>query len=146
MTCPTREELAEMRVLLSPDAREGFAASLRAVAAWERTHPTDIAGILDWVDQLRALFGDPPVDRSGWRRRRLPTLSALRLGAFPPPSGATGRAARRESAGEGPGPATTPEPPGSMRITWVARNSDGASFFSCRWSRSAMSPRSYTAS
>ncbi len=67
MTRPTREELAEMREVLSPEAREGFAASRRAVAAWERTHPTDIAGILDWVDQLRALFGDPPVDRSLWR-------------------------------------------------------------------------------
>jgi hypothetical protein len=67
MTRPTREELAEMRELLSPEVRERFAASRRAVAAWERAHPTDIAGILGWVDQLRALFGDPPVDRRRWR-------------------------------------------------------------------------------
>lgn len=68
MTRPTPEELAEMREqALSPEAREGFAASRRAVAAWERAHPVDIAGILDWVDQLRALFGEPPVDRRPWR-------------------------------------------------------------------------------
>ena len=68
MTLPTREELAEMREqALSPEAREGFAASRRAVAAWERAHPVDIAGILDWVDQLRALFGELPVDRRPWR-------------------------------------------------------------------------------
>lgn len=68
MTRPSAEELAEMREqALSPEAREGFAASRRAVAAWERAHPVDIAGILDWVDQLRSLFGDPPVDRRPWR-------------------------------------------------------------------------------
>jgi hypothetical protein len=53
--------------ILPASAREGFAASRRAVAAWERAHPVDIAGILDWVDQLRALFGDAPVDRRPWR-------------------------------------------------------------------------------
>jgi hypothetical protein len=24
-------------------------------------------GILNWIDQLRTLFGDPPVDRRPWR-------------------------------------------------------------------------------
>lgn len=63
-----REELEEMREqALSAEAREGFAGSRRAVAAWERAHPVDIPGILDWVDQLRSLFGDPPVDRRPWR-------------------------------------------------------------------------------
>lgn len=67
MTRATPEELAELREqILSPEAREEFAASRRAVAAWERAHPTDIAAILDWVDQLRSLFGDPPVDRRPW--------------------------------------------------------------------------------
>lgn len=68
MSRSSPEELAEMREqALSAEARAGFAASRRAVAAWERAHPVDIAGILDWVDQLRALFGDPPADRRPWR-------------------------------------------------------------------------------
>jgi hypothetical protein len=53
--------------ILPPSAREAFDASRRAVAAWERAHPVDLAGILDWIDQLRALFGDPPVDQRPWR-------------------------------------------------------------------------------
>ncbi len=53
--------------ILPASAREGFDTSRRAVAAWERAHPVDLAGILDWIDQLRALFGDPPVDHRPWR-------------------------------------------------------------------------------
>lgn len=53
--------------ILPASAREDFEASRRAVAAWERAHPVDIAGILDWIDQLRSVFGDPPVDRRPWR-------------------------------------------------------------------------------
>lgn len=64
MTALSPEERAEMKEQgLSPEAREGFAASRRAVVAWERAHPAGIAELLDWVDQIRSLFGDPPVDR-----------------------------------------------------------------------------------
>ena len=34
---------------------------------WDRAHPTGLAAILDWIEQLRAVFGDPPVDRRPWR-------------------------------------------------------------------------------
>jgi hypothetical protein len=68
MTRERREELAEMREQgLSEGIREEFRASRRAVSAWERAHPVDVAGILDWVDQLRSVFGEPPVDRRPWR-------------------------------------------------------------------------------
>jgi hypothetical protein len=53
--------------ILAPSARADLAASRRAVARWERAHPIGIEAILDWVDHLRALFGDPPVDRRPWR-------------------------------------------------------------------------------
>ena len=59
-----REMLEDVR---SPAVRANFAASARACDAWEREHPVTIEGILDWIDQLRALFGDPPVDPAPWR-------------------------------------------------------------------------------
>jgi hypothetical protein len=52
---------------LSEAAWRDFRASARATAAWHRAHPTTLDGILDWIDQLRAAFGDPPVDRRPWR-------------------------------------------------------------------------------
>ena len=52
---------------LSEARREQFRASAAATARWDREHPTDLAGILDWIDQLRAAFGDPPADRRRWR-------------------------------------------------------------------------------
>jgi len=62
------EELESLRREgLSGDVRREFAASARACATWERAHPLDLAGLLDWVDQLRALLGDPRPDRSPWR-------------------------------------------------------------------------------
>jgi hypothetical protein len=65
---PTTEELESMREEgFSAEVRAAFRKSARAVAAWERAHPVDIEGILDWVDQLRGIFGDPPVDRRPWR-------------------------------------------------------------------------------
>jgi len=53
--------------ILPASARANFEASRRAVAEWERAHPIGIEAILDWIDQLRSLFGDPPVDRRPWR-------------------------------------------------------------------------------
>lgn len=52
---------------LSPEVVAEFAASARAVHAWERENPTSLEGILDWIDQLRAAFGDPKPDRTPWR-------------------------------------------------------------------------------
>jgi hypothetical protein len=68
MSRPVREELRAMREQgLSEQSRAAFRGSARAVAAWERANPVDIEEILDWVEQLRQLFGDPPVDRRPWR-------------------------------------------------------------------------------
>ena len=64
MTRPRDEEPDE---ILSESARRELKASARATEAWDRAHPTTLESILDWVDQLRALFGDPPVDRRPWR-------------------------------------------------------------------------------
>ncbi len=50
------------RVLVEGSAEE-FAASRDAVEAWQRAHPVSFADLLAWVDALRAVFGDPPIDR-----------------------------------------------------------------------------------
>ena len=61
-------DLEEMRRdALSDDARREFRDSASAVARWDRDHPIDLAAILLWIDELRAVFGDPPVDRTPWR-------------------------------------------------------------------------------
>lgn len=52
---------------LSAERREAFRASARAVALWERTLVRDLETALCWVDALRAVFGDPPVDERRWR-------------------------------------------------------------------------------
>lgn len=52
---------------LSAERRAEFAASARATARWERRHGADVDAILDWIEALRAAFGDPPVDRRPWR-------------------------------------------------------------------------------
>jgi hypothetical protein len=44
-----------------------FRASAQAVRAWEREHPMGLAELLDWIDALRARFGEPRVDRRPWR-------------------------------------------------------------------------------
>ncbi len=63
-----REDLEEMRRdALSPEIREEFRRSARAVARWEREHPRGLASVLDWIEQLRRLFGDPEVNREPWR-------------------------------------------------------------------------------
>jgi hypothetical protein len=50
------------RVLVDGSDDE-FAASRRAVEAWQRAHPVSFTGLLAWIDALRAVFGDPPIDR-----------------------------------------------------------------------------------
>jgi hypothetical protein len=49
------------RLLVEGSAAE-FAASRRAVEAWQREHPVSLPALLAWIDSLRAVFGDPPVD------------------------------------------------------------------------------------
>lgn len=51
----------------SETRRREFADSTRACEAWERAHPVSLEAILDWIDQLRAAFGEPEVDRTPWR-------------------------------------------------------------------------------
>ncbi len=64
----TREDLAEMRRdAESPEIRDEFRRSARAVRRWERDHPRDLASVLNWIEQLRRLFGDPEVNREPWR-------------------------------------------------------------------------------
>jgi hypothetical protein len=66
MTAPSAEELESLREDgLSSSRRRAFEASARAAAEWERAPGLEDA--LDWIDQLRATFGEPPVDRSPWR-------------------------------------------------------------------------------
>jgi len=68
MTRPTAEELASLREDgLSESVRREFQASARATAAWERGHGAGLEAILDWIEQLRSIFGDPAVDRAPWR-------------------------------------------------------------------------------
>jgi len=62
------EELEEFRDdALSEAARRDFRASAEATARWEREHPTDVDAILAWIEELRHVFGDPPLDRRPWR-------------------------------------------------------------------------------
>ena len=69
MTRSPRQELEEMRQEgLSADVRRRFEAAGRGVAAWERGGPRPgLAEVLDWVNSLRLVFGDPEVDRTPWR-------------------------------------------------------------------------------
>ena len=55
---------------LSAQSKANFAASDRAVEAWQRANPTSLEGTLDWIDQLREAFGEPAVDRTPWRGDR----------------------------------------------------------------------------
>lgn len=62
---------AELESLLedgiSRPRRHAFRESSRATAQWDRAHAPDLEAILDWIDQIRALLGDPPVDHGPWR-------------------------------------------------------------------------------
>lgn len=69
MTPPlSEEEKAEMlEDARSSEVRRRFQDAARACEAWDRAHPVTLEGALDWIDALRALFGDPEVDRRPWR-------------------------------------------------------------------------------
>ena len=56
---------------MSEDIREAFRAGERAAEAWMRERgraqtQLGIEDMLDWVDQLRAAFGEPEVDQRPW--------------------------------------------------------------------------------
>jgi hypothetical protein len=53
--------------VLAEAERRDLAAAARATERWDRAHPTTLDSTLAWVEQLRAAFGDPPVDRRPWR-------------------------------------------------------------------------------
>jgi hypothetical protein len=64
----TGEEMRDMREdALSGERAAEFELSLRAVREWERSHPMTLEQALAWMESLRRLFGDPPVDLEPWR-------------------------------------------------------------------------------
>ena len=64
----SRDELEAFRAEgLCEARRDAFRRAAEAEASWDAPHPIDLAGILDFIDHLRSLFGDPPVDRTPWR-------------------------------------------------------------------------------
>ena len=68
MTSARDGELEEFRDdALSEGARRAFRASAEVTARWDRAHPLDVNAILDWIEQLRQVFGDPEPDRRPWR-------------------------------------------------------------------------------
>ena len=69
MSRPTREELESLREDgLSPERRRALREAARAGAPPEspRGGP-GIEAVLAWVDELRAVFGDPPPSLRPWR-------------------------------------------------------------------------------
>jgi hypothetical protein len=52
---------------VSAARRRELRESARVAGAWDRAHALDLPGAFDWIDQLRAAFGDPEVDRRPWR-------------------------------------------------------------------------------
>jgi len=64
-----RAELEAMRQEgLSSEVRAQFSESKRAIATWEgRRWKSGLSDALDWIDELRRLFGEPEVDLSTWR-------------------------------------------------------------------------------
>jgi hypothetical protein len=52
---------------LFPDLDGSLARSYDISLEWERAHPTTLDSTLDWIDSVRSLLGDPPVNREPWR-------------------------------------------------------------------------------
>ena len=68
MSQPSARELSGLlEDGLSEARRRDFEESARICADRDRAHPVSLEGILDWIDQLRALFGEPCVDRTPWQ-------------------------------------------------------------------------------
>ena len=74
MLCSARELLALTEALrewardsVSPELREQFLRSRRAVSRWERSHPVALGDVLRWLEQIERLFGPGRPDREPWR-------------------------------------------------------------------------------
>jgi hypothetical protein len=69
VSLPSREELESLRADgLSAERRRALRAAARASADPDVPRGArGVEAILDWIDELRALFGDPAVDRRPWR-------------------------------------------------------------------------------
>lgn len=63
----TREELLEFREEgRSADRRQAFREAEARIRRWEQAHPQTVDSMLDWIDQLRSVFGEPPVNTRPW--------------------------------------------------------------------------------
>jgi hypothetical protein len=60
-----REELREFREE-ALDRKRAFHEAEVKLRAWERAHPQTLDSILDWIDQMRSVFGEQSVDRRPW--------------------------------------------------------------------------------
>ena len=67
------DPLEEMRRdTLSPLLRDEFRRSTQAVEAWVQCAPRpSLEAALAWSEQIRVLFGDPPVERRPWQEKDL---------------------------------------------------------------------------
>lgn len=68
MSRPTPDELEAMRESgQSTDLRSAFARGEQSITEWESgQRAIGVAEVLDWIDELRRVFGDPKVDRDPW--------------------------------------------------------------------------------
>jgi hypothetical protein len=63
-----REALLEFRAEgLSEERRLAFRESAAITEKWDREHPLGLAGVLDFIDQLREMLGEPAVNTEPWR-------------------------------------------------------------------------------
>ncbi len=63
----TREEQREfLEEGRSPEREQAFREAADKMRQWERSHPQTLDGMLDWIDQLRSVFGEPPIDTRPW--------------------------------------------------------------------------------
>ena len=62
-----REDLEQFREEgRSAERQQAFRDAERKIREWEAAHPQTLDSILDWIDQLRDVFGDLPPDRRPW--------------------------------------------------------------------------------
>jgi hypothetical protein len=63
----TTGKLPPEELQIFPDPEGHLARADELTREWERAHPTTLESTLDWIDGVRSLFGDPPVNREPWR-------------------------------------------------------------------------------
>jgi hypothetical protein len=63
-----REALLEFRAEgLSEARRRAFRESAAIAERWDLEHPLGLEGVLDFIDQLREMLGEPAVKSEPWR-------------------------------------------------------------------------------